>query len=359
VIREPLVTYEPARPDALLALLSLADALNLERRPTSASGTVDGVAVTLEIGRAALAEGAGRTLRVRAAAPRPRDLERRLYAAPPPPYGRTAVEAYEGVWTSGEGSLRRLRAFATEELCARLRELAPLRAQLSDHGVTGELSPDEPTSRLADSARALVAIERAAAAAAAGERVPFEDDVAEAVPALRQATAALGLTLTSCPLGFVGELEGHRVTASRFTLVRNRCVLFVHVAFHQALPGEWDLWSIRRKPWRRIVAAAKVLLRRKRWRSPRTGDFSFDRRFYLAHGELSPAARALGSLRPHLIELADELWFRLYHDELVLALNVPPGLGADEVVHLVRRGVEISRMVGGEPEQRSTAGPFR
>jgi hypothetical protein len=341
-------------------LLSLADALDLTRQPTSASGTLEGLAVSLEIGRAAPQRGGGRCLRVRVTPTRPRDLDRRFYAAPPPPYGRAAVEPYEQVWMSGEGSLRRLRAFATEEVCARLRELAPLRAELDDHGVTGELSPDELTASLADSARALVALERAAQAAAAGERVPFADDVAEAVPALRQATSALGLALTSCPLGFVGELEGQRVWAARFGLLRSRCVLFVHVAFHHALPGRWDLWSIRRKGWHRLAAAAKVLLRQRRWRSPRTGDFAFDRRFYLAQGELAPAARVLPSLRPQLVALADELWFRLRHDELVLALDVSPALQAEEVVDLVRRGVAISRLIGGEPEEpRVRVGPFR
>lgn len=350
----------PARSDALLALLSLADALNLTRQPTSAAGTLDGLPLTLEIGRLAPQLGGGRCLRVRVPPPRMRDLDRRFYAAPPPPYGHTAVEPFEQIWMSGEGSLRRLRAFATEELRARLHELAPLRAELGDHGVSGELSPDEPIARLADSVRALVALERAAQTAAAGERVPFDDDVADAVPVLREATTALGLTLTSCPLGFVGELGGYRVSASRFTLVRARCVIFVQISFHQALPGHWDLWSIRAKPWRRAAAAARVLLGQKRWRSPRTGDFSFDRRFYLAQGDLSPAARVIAALRPRLIALADELWFRMYHDGLVLALNVPSTLTAGEIVELIRRGIEISRLVGGDPEQPLlSAGPFR
>lgn len=353
------MTAAPARTDALLALFSLADALQLERRATAAVGTLEELKVAIDIGRTSSQTGAERCLRVRISAPRPRDLERQLHAVPLPPYGRIATEPFEQAWISGEGSLRRLRAFATEELLERLHQLAPLRAQLSDHGATGELSPDEPTSRLVAQVRSLIMLERAAMAAAAGERVPFEDDVTEAIPALRQATAELGLTLTSCPLGFIGEIAGHRVSARRFTLARTRCVVFVHIRFHQALPGEWDLWSIRRRPWRRMAAALKVFLRRKRWRSPRIGDFAFDRRFYLAGGELSPATRILGELRPSLVALADELWFRLHPDELILALDISPALDAADIAPLLRRGIEIAQLVGGEPETSTSLGPFR
>lgn len=359
-------------------------------------------------------------LRVRVAARRPRDLCSTVYALPPPPYSWRTAEPLgppEDLWYSGDGSLARLRVFLDGDLPAQLRQLAELEPAVSDAGVTALLAlrraPAEPaatsiststsaatsistsTAAAADGSaaakarrrppeslpehklqlpvdqaalsldeilahlHALVALERAAARAAAGQRIPLVDEAAEAAPALRAAVDELGLTFSTCPLGFFGDIEGYRIDAHRFTMVRHRCILMIDLELPQHLPGKpWQLWSSGRRFWGRFSSGLATFFG-LRPRHPKTGDFALDRRFLLMSGDLEPARERLRQLREPLIAHADHHWLALSNHQLRLALRVPPTLTAGDVVTLVRDGVELARMLGGAAERRALAGPYR
>lgn len=410
-----------AEAEAARLLPRLAEALRLELRAGIATGLLDEHLVTLERGkrapRAARHAPALPALRVRVSARRPRDLCSTVYALPPPPYSWRTAEPLgppEDLWYSGDGSLARLRVFLDGDLPAQLRQLAELEPAVSDAGVTALIAlrraPAEPSPAAASSSastsasasgaatapgspakarrrspeslpehklqlpldpaalsldeivahlHALVALERAAARATAGQRIPLVEEVAAAAPALRAAVDELGLTFSTCPLGFFGDIEGYRIDAHRFTMIRHRCILMIDLELPQHLPGKpWQLWSSGRRFWGRFSSGLATFFS-LRPRHPRTGDFALDRRFLLMSGDLEPARERLRQLREPLIVHADHHWLALSNHQLRLALRVPPTLTAGDVVTLVRDGVELARMLGGAAERRALAGPYR
>ncbi len=406
-----------AEAEAARFLARLAEALRLQLRAGTAEGTLDEHVIAVERGqpaqRGARHAPTGPVLRVRVTARRPRDLCSTVYAVPPPPYSWRTAEPLgppEDLWYSGDGSLARLRVSLDGELPAQLRALAEHEPAISDAGVTALVALRRPASEVARlergdgaglvdtaattqvrrrdgrrapeslpehklqlpidaSARsvdevisvlhALVALERTAARATAGQRVPLVDDVAEAAPALRAAVDELGLTFSTCPLGFFGEIEGYQIDARRFTMVRHRCILMIDLDLPQHLPGKpWQLWSSGRRFWGRFSSGMATFFG-LRPRHPKTGDFALDRRFLLMSGNLAPVRERLRQLREPLIAHADHHWLALANHQLRLALRVPPTLASGDVVSLVRDGVELARMLGGSSERRAKAGPYR
>ena len=409
-----------ARTESLRALPRLAEALRLELRATTAIGIVDDHQILLERGATSAASGSSPgapmmpAVLVRVAARRQRDLCRTVYAVPPPPFSwRTAelLDAPANLWISGEGSLPRLRVFLDSDVPAQLRALSELSPELRDIGVTGHIAtrrppppvpaaPAAPPGARAEARRdpeslpehprelpqrapeslpehrlqlphevpleemraqvhALIGLERTAARAAAGERVPFVDEATAAMPALRAATELLGLTLSTCPLGFFGEIEGYRIDAARFTMMLRRCVIVVDIELPHHLPGRsWTMWAKGRRFWGRFSSGLGTLLR-VRAHSPATGDFALDRRFELLRGSLAPVAARLVALREPLIAHADHHWLSLSNDRLRLGLRVTPALTSEEVVGLVRSGVELARSLGGAAQARLGEGPYR
>lgn len=397
-----------ARAEALRALGLLAEALRLEVRGTTATGIVDEHQLTLE--PSTTTNGSTTVLPsvlVRVSARRQRDLSYTVYAVPPPPFSWRTAEQFgtsTKVWIGGDGSRSRLSVFLTDEITAQLDALSSLQPQLGDFGVTGEVPtrrptlaapptvrrfsstlierPPQPPPRAPESlpehrlqlpaqqavpldemllrVHSLLGLERVAARAAAGDRVPFVDEATEAMPALRDATAMLALSLTTCPLGFFGELEGYRIDATRLTMIRDRCVIVVEIGLPQHLPGPvWTMWSKGRRFSRRLSSALGTLFR-VRAHNPATGDFALDRRFQLVSGSLAPAAAArLVAVREPLIAHADRRWLSVSNDRLRLSLKITPELTTQEVVALVRGGVELARSLGGAAEPRLGEGPYR
>lgn len=344
---------DPAASPAAAAFLALATTLGLQvaprpagrRQPYRAAGRVDGIEVILGDLRPSSVE-----IPVRIESAQPRDLRVEVFSRRPRHvYQQHDASHRDGLWRRGPGAHDRVDALLAGEVGARLRELADLEAALDDRSVTGFVRVVDELHTHIEQVRALIALSLAVDLAAVA--VPIAPELGWAGQLLASAAATLHLTFTSCPLGLRGELGGCRITSHTQWGPSSRS-LWLSIGYQRPFSDTWALRAHDRTWWQRLHGAVHAFGER----SPHSGRFAFDRRFYLGGGDRGDAIRAVTSHLDALIEFADQYSTSLHGDRLVVGVRLHPRAMPD-VVELMRRAVAIAQQLGAAPGFSS--GPFR
>lgn len=341
---------------AVAAFLALAGALDLTVEPEApdappgrpriylAEGEVGGRSVQLG---GMLPSRTDIPVRI-ATQPSARDLRVQIFARRPRRVFQQDARRAGDLWLRGRGDHRRALTLVDGPAGAHLRELAHLDAVIDDSHVGGHVDIVAGAEAAGD-VRHLVAL--AAAADTAAARVAVDPEIAWAAPRFAIAADRLGLAFTTCPFGLRGTLDGCRIVTH--TLWTDPRTLFFHVHYQRVMPGRWAVRTQGRRWYQRLRAAVQVLA----GGGLGSGQFAFDRRFYL-EGDRTDAVRAVAPHLAPLIDFADAHWLSILGDRLLVAVRLrrdrPPDLPA-----LLTRAVAVAHRLGGTVERAPAAGPFR